>query len=71
LPLRKIDHRFLRAPKVEGSPLPVHGLPDGLHVGERILVEKLKEETEILWVALVRRGREKEDVVARVPEEFA
>ena len=51
----EIDHRFFGPPQIEGGAPPVHGRPDGLHVGVRVAVQQLQEQAEVVRVALVRR----------------
>ncbi len=49
----------------------LHSLPDGANVRIGVCVEKLEEEAEVQRIALVRRGRQKQQVVRGVAQEFA
>ena len=69
--LGEIDHRFLGAAEVErGSPA-IHRLADRADIGIGVGVEQLQEEAEVDWIALVRRCRQQEYMVARVAQQFA
>ena len=65
-PLGEIDHGFLRAPEVERRPAAGHGLVYGLHVRIGVRVQQLQEQGEVLGVALMRGGRQHQEMVGGV-----
>ena len=71
LTFREIDHRLFGAAQVERSAPLFHSPADGLDVGISVLVQQLQKQSKVLWVALVRRSREQQDVVGAVPQDFA
>ena len=69
--LGEVDHRLLRASQIEGRAAAIHSFMNGFYVCVCVFVEELQKEAEVVGVALVWRGGEKEIVVSRVPEQFA
>src|SRR5581483_7943154 len=65
------DESLLRATEIERRALPTHRLLEATDMPVDVAIEELQEQREVLRIALVRRRRQKKEVIGPLREELA